>query len=177
MRACADHARTRSACYARAANGHATAAPPSRSMQRARWRRQARGERQRDRRRTPGRPRHAPVRAGFDSPIAIATLDLSSQRSDGPPPPRGAGAARCAALGRLPRLPARSKETEPRAVGVVDGHTPTCPLRPLGRLAQEQEPGVRGGEARGGRVLGAARNPMIRCHPWAARSTGSCPPA
>jgi hypothetical protein len=30
------------------------------------------------------RPRHAPVRAGFDSPIAIPTLDFSSQlRGDG----------------------------------------------------------------------------------------------
>jgi ATP dependent DNA ligase domain len=50
-------------------------------------------------------------------------------------------------------------------------------LRPLEGLAQVQEPERAGGEAGGGGRLGAARSPMIRCRPWAARSTGSCPPA
>jgi hypothetical protein len=53
-------------------------ARPSRSMRHAQWQPPTPGEQQRGRRQTRGRPRHAPIPGGFDSPIAIPTLDFSS---------------------------------------------------------------------------------------------------
>ena len=52
---------------------------------------------------------------------------------DGGPPPRGkrsAEAARCTALGRLAATTRHALGEGPQAVGVFDGHAPTCPLRP-----------------------------------------------
>jgi hypothetical protein len=49
---------------------------------------------------------------GLHSPIAIPTLDLSSQRSDGPPPrKRTRGRPGCAALGRLAATTRHAEET------------------------------------------------------------------
>ena len=51
-------------------------------------------------------------------------------------------------------FPPRRRRLRPWAVGVVDGHAPTCLLRPLAQLAEEQERGLRGGGAGGGGGLG-----------------------